>query len=256
MHARTTGAGPGTPPSPGSGRPQAGLEQAGARPGTTPPVPGRWSAYGLFPAVALGVLLIVLTVQAALGAGPMIALDESVRDGMADLAGASGPDRLDGAMHVLADLGGPLPGGVVLAAAYVCAAVRAPGRRARVRLAAAAAVSVAVVSLAVVGGKILVARPGPDGGAVASGEWGFFPSGPTATSAVCYGTAALLLGTVLSGPVRRRVYAGAGVLCVLVGFALLWCGYHWLGDVLASWCLCALVVGAAARFVSRPGPPR
>ncbi|UGQ09880.1 phosphatase PAP2 family protein [Yinghuangia sp. ASG 101] len=198
----------------------------------------------------------MLTVQAALGAGPMVALDESVRDGLAAFSGASGPDRLDGVMHVLADLGGPLPGGIALTAAYVFAALRSPGRRARVGLAVTAVVSVAVVSLAVVAGKILIARPGPDGGTIASGEWGFFPSGHTATSAVCYGGAALLVGAVSSVRTRRRVYAGAGVLCALVGFALLWCGYHWLGDVLAGWALCALVLRAAARHVPRPGPPR
>lgn len=211
--------------------------------------------YGLFPAVALGVLLAVLTVQAALGAGPMIALDESVRDGMADLSGVSGPDRLDGVMHAFADLGGPVPGGIALTAAYVFAALRTPGRHARIGLAVTAAAAVAAVSVAVVCGKILIARPGPDGEKISSGEWGFFPSGHTATSAVCYGGAALLIGAVLSAPARRRVYAGAGVLCALVGFALLWCGYHWLGDVLASWSLCALVLGAAARYVPRP-PPR
>ncbi|HSA51175.1 MAG TPA: phosphatase PAP2 family protein [Yinghuangia sp.] len=211
--------------------------------------------YALLPPVALGVLLVVLTVQAALGAGPMIAVDEAVRDGVGDLASGSGPDRLDGVMHVLADLGGPIPGGIALAAGYVAAAWRTSGRGTRVRLAATAAVSVAVVSLAVITGKILIARPGPDGRAVASGDWGFFPSGHTATSAVCFGASALLLGTVLSAPARRRVYAGTSLLCVLIGFALLWCGYHWLGDVLASWSLCVLVLWAAARSVSRGSPP-
>jgi len=196
---------------------------------------------------------VVSTVQAALGAGPMIALDEAVRDGVAEVSDASGPDRLDGTMHVLADLGGPLPGGIALAGAFAFTALRTRDRRANVRLAVVTAVSVAVVTVAVIAGKVLIARPGPDGGAIPSGDWGFFPSGHTATSAVCYGVAALLLGTVLSARTRRRVYAGSGALCVLIGFALLWCGYHWLGDVLASWCLCALVLGAAARHVIRPG---
>ncbi|MGW0660773.1 phosphatase PAP2 family protein [Streptodolium elevatio] len=261
MHARTPDAGPGTPPRPGPGGPHAGLEQAGGRPGTTPPVPGRWSAYGrsalasiLFPAV-LAVFLVFLTVQVVVDAGPLIPLDEAVRDGVRDAAAASGLGWLDGPMHLLADLGGPVPGGVALVAACAYTCLRARDRAARLRLAGVAAASVAVVSVLVIVGKNAIDRAGPSGGEVTGGEWGFFPSGHTATSAVCFGTAALVLGTVLSPAARRRTYAGTPLLCALIGLALLWCDYHWLGDVLASWALCGIVLWTAARVLPSGGHP-
>lgn len=255
MHARTPDAGPGTPPRPGPGGPHAGLEQAGGRPGTTPPVPGRWSAYGravlasVFFPVLLAVFLVVLTVQVVVDAGPLIPLDEAVRDGTRDLAGTAALDWLDGPMHLLADLGGPVPGGIVLTAAYAFVYLRVTDRVARLRLAAVAAASVAAVSVIVILGKNLIDRAGPSGGEVTGGDWGFYPSGHTATSAVCFGIAALLLGTVLSPAARRRVVAGTSLLCVLIGLALLWCDYHWLGDVLASWALCGIVLWTSARVL-------
>lgn len=324
MHARTPDAGPGTPPRSGPGRPQAGLEQAGRRrPGTTPPVPGRRASLARRPLLVPGLLLaflVFLTVQVLADAGPLIPLDSAVRDGMRDLAATRGLSWLDGPMHALADLGGPVQAGSVL---LVCAlatgwiahrrtmaseterptgargpeaddaAVAAaephqthqarraeasaalppasprrpvpatpqppgtpppPGTAALTRLYVAVAAAVGAVSTIVIGGKIAIARPGPGEHEIARGEWGFFPSGHTATSAICFGAAALLLGTVLGPRARRRVYAGAAVLCALVGFALLWCDYHWLGDVLASWTLCGLALWAAARFTPGDRP--
>jgi undecaprenyl-diphosphatase len=206
------------------------------------------------------VLLAALTVQVVLDAGPLIPLDEAVRDGSRDLAAASALSWLDGPMHTVADLGGPVPAGIVLAVAYAFAArrkVRSGHRAAALRAAVVTALAVGVVSAAVILGKIAIARPGPDGGEVTGGEWGFFPSGHTATSSICYGAAALLLGAVVSARARRRWYAGTILLCGLVGFALLWCDYHWLGDVLASWALCGIVLALTARFlpVSPAAPP-
>lgn len=197
----------------------------------------------------LAAVLVALTVQVVLDAGPLIPVDEAVRDGMRELAATSALSWLDGPMHVVADLGGPIPAGIVLAAAYAWVCLRVRDRAFALRLAAVTALTVGVVSAAVIGGKIAIARPGPGEGAIADGEWGFFPSGHTATSAVCYGTAALLLGTVLTRANRRRGYAGTILLCALIGFALLWCDYHWLGDVLAAWALCGIVLALAARFL-------
>ncbi|NUS55684.1 MAG: phosphatase PAP2 family protein [Streptomycetaceae bacterium] len=312
--------------------------------------------------------LVFLTVQVLADAGPLIPLDGAVRDGMRDLAATPGLSWLDGPMHALADLGGPLQAGSVLlvgalatgwiahrramaaeaghdrpapsataggsattgrgvppasarprhdgtepghhqtADTTACARPRdgvsargdggpdaaahparsgrdaassavsphgsgrpnapdpasprrtadatpsSPTPAALTRLYVAVAVAVGAVSAIVIGGKILIARPGPGEHEIASGEWGFFPSGHTATSAICFGAAALLLGTVLGPRARRRVHAGAAVLCALVGFALLWCDYHWLGDVLASWTLCGLALWAAARFTPGDRP--
>ncbi|WP_161356744.1 phosphatase PAP2 family protein [Streptomyces sp. SID3343] len=187
--------------------------------------------------------------------GPSIALDRIVRDGVRDLAARSDLAWLDDPMHTIADLGGPVPAGIVLAAATLFAACRL--RRAYpVPLALGA---VAVVLVGVIGGKDLIGRPGPGESPVTADQWGFFPSGHTATSTVCYGLGALLVGRVVSAPARRRLRVGVTLLCVLIGFSLLWCHYHWLADVLAAWALCGIVLWAAAlvpvRARLRPRPP-
>lgn len=203
----------------------------------------------------LAFTLAALTIQVVAESGPSLALDHTVRTAMRDLAGASGAAWLDGPMHALADLGGPLPAGIALAAAALFATVRTR----RAYPIAIAAGSVLVVMIAVIGGKDLIGRPGPSESPVPADGWGFFPSGHTATSTVCYGIAALLLGRVGSARAGRYWATGAAVLCFLIGFALLWCDYHWLADVLASWALCAIVLRAAARVADagglRPRPP-
>lgn len=238
----------------------AGPEQAGGRPGTTPPVPGRWSVHsqytrGLVAPLIPAIVLVVLTVQVVAESGPSIALDRTVRDAMRELAGARGAAWLDRPMHLLADLGGPLPAGIVLA----CAALFATWRARGVYPLAIAAGAVLVVMVAVIGGKDLIGRPGPGESPVPADEWGFFPSGHTATSTVCFGIAALLLGRVGSARAGRYREWAAVLLCAAIGFALLWCDYHWLADVLASWALCAIVLWAAARVADaaglRPRPP-
>lgn len=192
--------------------------------------------------------LIALTVSVLADAGPVIALDRTVRDTMRDVVARPGAAWLDGPMHAIADLGGPVPAGLVLAAATAFAVWRS--RRAYPLVTAGAAVL--VVMIAVIGGKDLIGRPGPGGSPATADQWGFFPSGHTATSAVCYGMAALLLGRVVSGGIRRGLIAAATVLCVAIGFALVWCDYHWLADVLAAWALCGIVLWAANRC----GPAR
>ncbi|MFI1381124.1 phosphatase PAP2 family protein [Embleya sp. NPDC020886] len=206
----------------------------------------------------LALVLVALTVQVVAESGPSLTLDRTVRNAMRDLAGAPGTAWLDGPMHFLADLGGPLPAGIALAVAALFAAVRTR----RASPIAIAAGGVLVVTIAVIGGKDLIGRPGPSESPVAADAWGFFPSGHTATSTVCYGIAALLLGRVGSARAGRRWAAGAAASCALIGFALLWCDYHWLADVLASWALCAIVLWAAARVADagglrrrRPGAP-
>ncbi|WP_424636357.1 phosphatase PAP2 family protein [Embleya sp. AB8] len=177
--------------------------------------------------------------------GPSIVLDRTVRDGMRELAGASTTAWLDAPMHFLADLGGPLPAGLALTAAALFAAWRAR----RVAPLAIAAGAVLVVMIAVIAGKDLIGRTGPSGSPLPADQWGFFPSGHSATSTICYGMAALLLGRVGSARTRRLCTRTAVVLCAAIGFALMWCDYHWLADVLAAWALCGIVLGAAARVL-------
>ncbi|WP_406286994.1 phosphatase PAP2 family protein [Embleya sp. NBC_00896] len=194
-------------------------------------------------------MLLVLTVAVVAESDPLRTLDRTVRDAVRDLAAGPGTAWLDGPAHALADLGGPVPGGIVLAAAALFATRRL--RRAYPILVCLGAV--AVVMIAVIGGKDLIGRPGPGESPVTADQWGFFPSGHTATSTICYGLAVLLLGRVGSAAARRRWHAGAAVLCALIGFALLWCDYHWLADVVAAWALCGIVLWAAARILDAAG---
>jgi undecaprenyl-diphosphatase len=102
--------------------------------------------------------------------------------------------------------------------------------------------------------KSAVARPAPGKRHLAPhGYAGFFPSGHTATSSVAIGGAALLVLPLVARPVLRRCLAAAALLlAAAVGAGLVWHGYHWPLDVLASWCLAAALLSAvaAARVVA------
>jgi membrane-associated phospholipid phosphatase len=141
-----------------------------------------------------------------------------------------------------ADLGNPQVALPVLLAAMVHAIWR--GRRlTQVARCAAAALVMLVVVLAV---KDWLDRPGP----VPGTGYGYYPSGHAATTLVAFGGAALLLFPYLR---RRWPLALAVVLLTLVnGMGLIWRGYHWPVDVLASWCLGMLLLSLPALHC-RPG---
>ncbi|GAA3295346.1 hypothetical protein GCM10020295_22300 [Streptomyces cinereospinus] len=50
---------------------------------------------------------------------------------------------------------------------------------------------------------------------------------------------------------RRALVAGCLALNLGVGFGLVRRGYHWPLDVLASWCLCAVLITGYVLSVSR-----
>ncbi|WP_320772809.1 phosphatase PAP2 family protein [Streptomyces sp. CRN 30] len=164
--------------------------------------------------------------------------------------------RPDGVSRFLADLGAVPVAVPVLAAALAVAALLA--RRAGAPRwwlpSLLTALLMAAVPLVVVPLKELIDRPGPP---VMAPDTGFYPSGHTATAAVAYGGAALVLWPWLRGAWAR---ACALALCVALnagtGFGLVRHGYHWPLDVVGSWCLCALLlIGLAvllARWRSRP----
>ena len=109
----------------------------------------------------------------------------------------------------------------------------------------AAAVTTLVVVLAV---KDWLERPGP----VPGTGYGYYPSGHAATTLVAFGAAVLLLLPFA----RRRRWLALALLAVTVvnGMGLIWRGYHWPLDVLASWCLGVLLLSWPARRCRRPGP--
>ncbi|MBA4866955.1 phosphatase PAP2 family protein [Streptomyces sp. PSKA54] len=223
------------------------------RPGTTPPVPGRPNArWGLRTQALCALLLLfgLLTWQVA-GKGPLRRLDE--RFGLA----ARQTRILDTVAEFFADLGSVTIAVPVLAgvAGYVAWQARRTGAPRWWLPPLAATLAMAAVPLLVVPLKLLIDRPGPPGMA----GHGFYPSGHTATAAVAYGAATLLMLPYLRGSAytRREVVIGCLLLNATVGFGLVRRGYHWPLDVLGSWCLfgALLVVLSACldRFGDEPG---
>lgn len=228
------------------------------RPGALPPAPGR-----LLPALAhplatirdslltplpLALVLALVSWQVAV-AGPLLGLDRWVRHRVGDLRETLHSGLLDWLGHLFSDLGSTVPAIPVLLGAGALAAWRS--RRAGLRrwwlpllLAPCAAL---LIPLLVVPAKAYFARGGPLGQPVGPGAWGWYPSGHTTTACVSYGVGALLLGRTLSGPARRVLHASTVLLGLGVGLGLIWCVYHWFLDVLAGWCLSALVLWTLAR---------
>jgi len=157
------------------------------------------------------------------------------------------PDRFS---ELLADLGSIQVAVPVLAVVlvYVGLRGRAAGTHRWWLPPLAAAVLMALVPALVVPIKELVARPGTPAMPPATG---YYPSGHTATAAVAYGAAALLLLPFLRSAYSRRELV---VLCAVVnagvGFGLVKRGYHWPLDVVASWCLCTVLLTALWLFLT------
>ncbi|MEU9962034.1 phosphatase PAP2 family protein [Streptomyces sp. NPDC050982] len=193
----------------------------------------------------LVLLFALLTWQAAVD-GPVRRADER-------LAGEVRGSRLpSGAAEFLADLGNLVVAVPVLLAVVVYASWRA--RRAGLPRwwlpSLAALVAVAAVPALVVPLKEAVGRTGPPGMA---GD-GYYPSGHTATAAVAYGAAVLLLLPWPHSRYRRRELAIAYlVLVTAVSFGLVRRGYHWPLDVAGSWCLSLVLLQLMALAVARYG---
>ncbi|WP_409469390.1 phosphatase PAP2 family protein [Streptomyces sp. HC307] len=192
--------------------------------------------------LALPVVLFVLITWQVVADGPLVGLDERISRVLVQ------PDRCS---ELLADLGNVQVAVPVLAIAAVYAARRAwAARVGRWWLpGAAAAVLMALVPALVVPLKELTDRPGTP---VVPPATGYYPSGHTATAVVAYGCATLLLLPLLHGTYARRALALCCVAVNLgVGFGLVRRGYHWPLDVVASWCLGAVLIGCFVMVVSR-----
>ncbi|MEU6481535.1 phosphatase PAP2 family protein [Streptomyces sp. NPDC047017] len=191
-----------------------------------------------------GVMFALLTWQVR-DHGPLLRVDRSASHALLH------PDRFS---EVLSDLGNVQVAVPVLVVVLVYVAWR--GCRERVVrwwVAPVGGAGVMVVLPAVVVPlKEWVDRAGtaavPPGG-------GYFPSGHTATAVVAYGAAVLVvLPWVRTAPARRAVVAGGAVLVTAVSYGLVRRGYHWPLDVVASWCLGAVLLSllvAVVRGVSR-----
>ncbi|GAA3006684.1 hypothetical protein GCM10010519_42780 [Streptomyces lactacystinicus] len=231
-----------------------------SRPGALPPAPGRLSAVpgrvarSVAVPVVAAVLLVVVSWQVA-AEGPLLGVDRWVRRAVRSAHRDFPNALLDRLGLLLSDLGSSVPAVPVLLLAGALAAWlgrRAGAGRWWLPLPVAALTAV-LIPLLVVPAKSAFGRPGPLGEPLAAGQWGWYPSGHTATATVAYGVAALLLARVAGPRAVRGLTAGAVLLSLGVGAGLVWSDFHWLLDVVASWCLAVLVLWAFARWLPRPG---
>lgn len=222
-----------------STRPQQPTEDAPIPPHAGRPAPGNLLLTLLFGLPAL--LFALLTWQVAAD-GPLLGLDERLSRDLVH------PDEVS---ELLADLGNVSVAVPALALVVWYAAWR--GRAAgagRWWLPPAAVLALmALVPLIVLPLKDWTDRPGTP---VVPPATGYYPSGHTATAAVAYGSAALVLVPwLLTELARCAVVATAVVLVAAVSFGLVRQGYHWPSDVVASWCLGVVLLGALWLLLRR-----
>jgi undecaprenyl-diphosphatase len=220
---------------------------------TRPAAPGRAGGSGV-PSAAIGAVVACLVVLGLLGAGvwthfgPQLRLDTSVST--AWYAG----DHRSGAMNALLQvLCAP---GLAVVRYVVAVPVLLVLIRLRVWWTVAWVSSVAfLISPLTTVAKALVGRVRPpfaNGGALDPSP--SFPSGHSSGIAASVVAALVLLWPVLSAAARRVSLVIGVVLIVVVGFARMWLGVHYLSDVLAGWSLgIAWALLTALLFGAFPG---
>ncbi|MEV5550075.1 phosphatase PAP2 family protein [Streptomyces sp. NPDC052309] len=192
--------------------------------------------------LGLPVLLFALITWQVVADGPLVGADERLSRALV---------HPDGTSELLADLGNVQVAVPVLAVALACAARhgRATGMDRWWLPPAAAAVTMLLVPALVAPLKEWTDRPGTPAVPPAVG---YYPSGHTATAVVAYGAATLLLLPLLGSAVLRRALVLLCAALVLgVSFGLVRRGYHWPLDVVASWCLGAVLLVCLSLVVSR-----
>ncbi|GAA3954703.1 phosphatase PAP2 family protein [Streptomyces marokkonensis] len=196
--------------------------------------------------VGLPVLLFALITWQVVADGPLIGVDERLSRALVH------PDRLS---ELLADLGNvqvavPV---LALALAYVAWHGRARGADRWWLPPLAGALAMLLVPALVAPLKAWTDRPGTPAVPPAVG---YYPSGHTATALVAYGAATLLLLSVPRSPaVRRVLVALCAVLVLGASYGLVRRGYHWPLDVVASWCLGAVLLTGVALVAGHGAPP-
>jgi undecaprenyl-diphosphatase len=171
--------------------------------------------------------------------GGDLAVDTSVRAAAAAHEGA----HWLGAANVVTDvLSPPVDVGVLVLVALLTGV-----RRASVRPVLVAGVAIVALSAVVLGLKYGLGRPSPR--PITHPDGGSYPSGHTAATLVCYGTAARLLVTR-----RRSAWLLVAAATAAVAAALVYARYHWLTDVVGS-VLVGLPMLAAVGRLARGGGP-
>ncbi|WP_133917118.1 phosphatase PAP2 family protein [Streptomyces sp. NBC_00582] len=215
-------------------------------PAAPAPTPRRSLGLLTVPLLVLPALLLALITWQVMTDGPLLTLDGHLSHALIH------PDRFS---ELLSDLGNvqiALPV-LVLVTVYVALHGQWEGRPRWWLPPVAALVAMTLVPLIVVPLKDWTARPGTPAVPPATG---YYPSGHTATAAVAYGSAAMiLLPWLLTALARRLAVATAALLVLAVSYGLVRRGYHWPLDVLASWCLCTALLGALWLFLHRATRP-
>lgn len=204
-----------------------------------PPVPGRPA----FLILLLGIpaLLFALVTWQVVEDGPLLRVDERVSRALIH------PDRVSAALSDLGNIEVAVPV-LVVALLWSARQARRSGTDRWWLPSAAAAVLMALVPVLVVPLKELTDRPGT---AVSPGT-GYYPSGHTATAAVAYGAATLLvLPWLRSARTRRALVLGYGLVVLGVSFGLVRRGWHWPLDVVGSWCLCTVLLVGFRLLLAR-----
>lgn len=200
----------------------------------------RWPGPGPFLFLGLPAVLFALITWQVLVDGPLLRADRRVSQALL---------HADRASELLSDLGNVQVAVPVLVVVLGCVAWW--GRRAQKERwwvpPLAAALLMALLPALVVPLKDWTVRHGT--AAVPPGV-GYYPSGHTATAAVGYGAAVIvLLPWLRTARARRAVVAGGAVLVLGVSYGLVRRGYHWPLDVVASWCLCAVLLSLLWRVI-------
>jgi membrane-associated phospholipid phosphatase len=197
---------------------------------------------GLLGLLGLPALLFALITWQVVAHGPLLRLDGRLSSALVH------PDRFS---ELLSDLGNvqvavPV---LVLVIGYVARRGRATGTDRWWLPPTAAAVLMALVPAIIVPLKDWTARPGTP---VVPPAVGYFPSGHTATAAIAYGSATLvLLPWLTSAAARRTVVSGCAALVLGVSYGLVRRGWHWPLDVVASWCLATVLLTSLGLLLTR-----
>ncbi|MEU9452376.1 phosphatase PAP2 family protein [Streptomyces sp. NPDC048277] len=248
--AHTTGAsGSGSPHRSDGRSPQtprgARRSDPDGRLGTTPPVPGRPTSFLLFLLVGLlglPALLFALITWQVVTHGPLLRLDARLSSALVH------PDLFSSGLSDLGNVQVAVPV-LVVVIAYVARRGRATGTDHWWLPPTAAAVLMALVPAIIVPLKDWTARPGTP---VVPPAVGYFPSGHTATAAIAYGSATLILLPWLASVRARRIAVGSCAALILgVSFGLVRRGWHWPLDVVASWCLATVMLTALHLLLTR-----
>ncbi|MER6226788.1 phosphatase PAP2 family protein [Streptomyces sp900105755] len=192
--------------------------------------------------LGLPALLFALITWQVVARGPLLRLDSRLSSALVH------SDRFS---ELLSDLGNAQVAVPVLVLVLACVARRgrATGTDRWWLPPTAAAVLMALVPAIVVPLKDWTARPGTS---VVPPAVGYFPSGHTATAAIAYGSATLLLLPWLtSAAARRTAVAVCAALVLGVSYGLVRRGYHWPLDVVASWCLATVLLTSLRLLLSR-----